>query len=85
MIVFREFPGCTVVRLQHFHYQDLGSVPSWGIKIPQATQHGQGNKTHTHTHTHNVILFPHNVTELVWVVLQKTKEPGKKRYHVNIN
>ena len=41
--------------------------------------------THTHTHTHNVILFPYNVTELVWVVLQKTKEPGKKRYHVNVN
>ena len=83
MIFFQEFPGGTVVRLQHDHYHDLGSVPSWGIKILQATQHGQGNKTHTHTH--NVILFPYNVTELVWVVLQKTKEPGKKRYHVNVN
>ena len=37
----REFPGGPVVRTQHFHCCDTGSIPGQGTKIPQATQHNQ--------------------------------------------
>ena len=37
----REFPGGPVVRTQHFHSCDTGSIPGQGTKIPQATQHNQ--------------------------------------------
>lgn len=30
-----EFPGGLVVRIQHFHYHGLGSVPDWGTDILQ--------------------------------------------------
>ena len=30
----QEFPGCPVVRIQHFqHYPGLGSIPGQGTKI----------------------------------------------------
>ena len=30
----QEFPGCPVVRIQHFqHYKGLGSIPGQGTKI----------------------------------------------------
>ena len=32
----REFPDGPVVRTQHFHCCDLGSIPGWGTKVPQA-------------------------------------------------
>ena len=35
----REFPGGPMVRtLRHFHYQDQGSIPGRGTKIPHATE-----------------------------------------------
>lgn len=34
----REFPGCSVVRTPHFHYQDPCSVSSRRTKVPQAMQ-----------------------------------------------
>ena len=39
--VFMEFPDGPVVRTQHFHCCDIGSIPGEGTKIPQATQHNQ--------------------------------------------
>ena len=32
----REFPGGPVVRPQHFHCRDPGSIPGWGTNVPQA-------------------------------------------------
>ena len=43
------------VRPGTFMTVDLGLIPdwgSWGIKIPQATWHGQYTHTYAHTHTH---------------------------------
>ena len=37
----RKFPGAPMVRAQHFHCYDLGSIPSGGTKILQAVWHGQ--------------------------------------------
>ena len=34
-----EFPGCSIVRTQHFHYHS--PVPGQGTKILQTTQHSQ--------------------------------------------
>ena len=31
-----QFSGDLLVRIQHFHYHDLGSVPGQGTEIPQA-------------------------------------------------
>ena len=31
-----DFPGSPVIRTQYFHCGGPGSVPGWGIKIPQA-------------------------------------------------
>lgn len=51
MTVFQEFPGGAVVRLQHYHYHDPGSVPGWGIKILQKPHNmakvGEGGNTYT--------------------------------------
>ena len=41
---FWEFPGGPVDRTTHSHSEGPGSIPSWGTKIPQVTQHGQKNK-----------------------------------------
>ena len=38
----REFPGGLVIRTQHFHWHGPGSIPGQGTKIPQITQHSQG-------------------------------------------
>ena len=35
----REFPGSPMVRIQHFHCQGPGSVPSGEMKILQDMQH----------------------------------------------
>ena len=40
----REFPGSPVVRTRCFHCCDSGSIPGWGIKIPQTMWQGQKKK-----------------------------------------
>ena len=42
--MLREFPGGPVVRTRCFHCGGPGSIPGWGTKIPQATQHNNNNK-----------------------------------------
>ena len=37
----REFPGGLQVKIPGFHCRGPGSIPGWGIEIPQATWHGQ--------------------------------------------
>ena len=37
----REFPGCLVVRILHFHCHCPGSMPGLGTKILQAARHSQ--------------------------------------------
>ena len=39
--MFGDFPEGPVVRTPSFHCRGLGSVPSWGTKIPQVMQCGQ--------------------------------------------
>ena len=39
--------------------EDMGSVPGWGTKIPQATWHGKNTRTQTHTDTHTHVYFSH--------------------------
>ena len=40
-LYYKEFPGGLVVRILAFHWSGWGSIPSRGIKIPQAAQLGQ--------------------------------------------
>ena len=49
LVVSRRKGACgnsmfTVVRTQHFHFRDLGSIPGWGTKIPQAMSCDQKKK-----------------------------------------
>ena len=40
-------PSSPVVKTQHIHCRDTGSIPGRGTMIPQAALHGQKNKNET--------------------------------------
>ena len=46
----QEFPDSPVVRTQHFHCRGLGSTPSQGPKILEATEHSQEKKNKNSLH-----------------------------------
>ena len=50
----REFPGSPMVKIWSYHYKDLGWVPGWGTKIPQAAQQGR-KKERKHMARYNLI------------------------------
>lgn len=43
-IVSGEFSDSPRVRISHFHYWDLGSIPDWGIKVLRALQYAPPSK-----------------------------------------
>ena len=60
----REFPGCSVVRTPHFHYQDPCSVSSRRTKVPQAMQCRPKKKKKTPIFC--TILFIYSITKNIF-------------------
>ena len=60
----REFPGCSVVRTPHFHYQDPCSVSSRRNKVPKAMQCRPKKKKKTPIFC--TILFIYSITKNIF-------------------
>ena len=61
-----------MVRILHFHCGGPGSVPSWGIKVPQATHSSQKKKKKERKKVHKLGIRKFITIKLLWEIQQVT-------------